>query len=187
MIEYSEINENDLKQIIDLYETYLNSGEYIINSIKEAFETENYLGFKACDGDRIVGFFSGQEGMAFTYPHPELEKEISDFAGSKKIYNPDALFLHEEYRNKGIAKELIRRMKDKILEKNMQLVIVELWIYPNNTVPAKKPLEMFGEIVFQKEVPSFYKDLHKYGVKCPLCGDKCNCGALIIVFNLDNW
>lgn len=179
MIQYSEICEQDVEQVKDLYEMYLNSGKYIRDSIQTAFESKDYVGYKACAGDKIVGFFAGQAGVFFTYPHPEVEKEILEFAGNKKIYNPDALVVLPQYRNQGIAGELIRRMKKNILAKKADLALVELWVYPDQTVPAQKPLLGLGKAVYEKVISRFYQDLHKYGVKCPLCGDKCNCSALI--------
>ena len=47
----------------------------------------------------MVGFFTGQGGIGFTYPQPELEKEILKFVGTKKVYTPDGLFVLEEYQN----------------------------------------------------------------------------------------
>ncbi len=179
MVTYSCIEEKDLDQIIALYETYLNRGGYIRDTIRKEFHTDDYLGLKACDGGKLVGFFSGQGGIGFTYPHPELENEIREVAGDRKLYTPDGLLVLEAYRKKGVAKELVRRMKRALLSKKVALALVELWIYPDGSVPAQNPLRGIGEAVYQKKIPLFYKDLKKYNIKCPICGDDCRCGALI--------
>lgn len=179
MITYSNIEEQDLDQVIALYETYLNSGDYIRNAMRTEFHTEDYLGMKACDGDKLVGFFSGQGGIGFTYPHPELEREIQKEAAGRKLYTPDGILVLEDYRKHGVAGELVRRMKEALLCKKVELALVELWIYPDGSVPAQNPLKGIGKAVYQKTVPLFYKDLKKYHIKCPLCGDDCSCGALI--------
>lgn len=179
MITYSSIEEKDINQIIALYEAYLNSGGYIRDAMRTEFHTDNYLGMKACDGDKLVGFFVGQEGVGFTYPHPELESEIRELAGDRKLYTPDGLLVLETYRERGIAGELVRRMKEALLCKKVELALVELWIYPDGSIPARKPLMRIGKTVYQKKLPLFYKDLKKYGIKCPICGDGCRCGALI--------
>lgn len=184
MIQYSEIEKKDLKEIINIYEKYLNSGKYIRKSIRDAFISKDFIGYKACDGERIIGFFTGQGGIAFTYPHPELEQEILEFAAGRKIYTPDGLYVAEEYRNKGIAAELILRMRESIRNKDVELALVELWIYPDRTVPAKIPLKGIGRAVYQKKVPMFYHKLKEYGVKCPICGDDCKCGVLIQLLEL---
>lgn len=179
MVIYSVIEEEELEQVIALYEAHLNSGGYIRNALRTEFHTGDYLGIKACDGDKLVGFFTGQGGIGFTYPHPELEREVLEWAGGRKLYTPDGLFVLEEYRKKGIAGELVRLMKEALLSKNVELALVELWIYPDGSVPAKKPLAGIGKAVWQKEIPLFYKDLKQYQIKCPICGDDCTCGAMI--------
>lgn len=179
MIAYSCIEEKDLDQVITLYETYLNSGDYIRNAMRTEFYTDDYLGIKACDGDKLVGFFSGQGGIGFTCPHPRLESEIRKVAGDRKLYTPDGLLVLEDYREKGVAGELVRRMKEALLFQQVELALVELWIYPDGSVPAQKPLRGIGKAVYQKKIPLFYRDLKKYNIKCPICGDDCRCGALI--------
>lgn len=179
MIAYSGIEEKDLDQVIALYEAYLNSGNYIRDAMRTEFYSSDYLGMKACDGDKLVGFFVGQEGAGFTYPHPELESEIRKLAGDRKLYTPDGLLVLEAYRERGVAGELVRRMKEALLCKKVELALVELWIYPDGSIPARKPLMGIGKTVYQKKIPLFYKDLKKYKIKCPICGDDCRCGALI--------
>ena len=179
MISYSCIEEKDLSQIIALYENYLNSGEYIRNSMEKEFYNGDYLGFKACEDGEIVGFFTGQSGINFTCPHPELENEIKEFAKDRKIYTPDGLLVLEEYRGRGITRELVDRMRRALLDKKVELALVELWIYPDGSIPAQKPLRGIGEAVYQKKVPLFYKEIKKYGIRCPICGENCTCGALV--------
>ena len=179
MISYSCIEEKDLSQVITLYENYLNSGEYIRDSMEKEFYNGDYLGFKACEAGEIVGFFTGQSGISFTYPHPELENEIKEFTKDRKIYTPDGLLVLEEYRGRGIIRELVDRMRRALLDKKVELALVELWIYPDGSIPAQKPLRGIGEAVFQKKIPLFYKDIGKYGIRCPICGEECTCGALV--------
>lgn len=183
-MEYSRITKSDLEEIIKLYEKYLNPGEFIQDTIREMFEEEKFVGFQAKDGEKIVGFFFGKEGIDFTYPHPELEKDILSVVGTQKLYTPDGLLVLDEYRNQGIAGELIRRMKDWLKANGMEIALVELWIYPDDSVPAREPLMGLGEVIYEKTIPDFYKDLHKYNVRCPICGEKCTCGALIELIRL---
>ena len=89
MVTYSCIEEKDLDRVIALYEAYLNSGGYIRNAMRTEFHTGDYLGMKACDGDQLVGFFSGQGGVGFTYPHPELESEIRKEGDRGRAGPPD--------------------------------------------------------------------------------------------------
>lgn len=184
MIEYSEITEADLDEMIFLYEKYLNSGKYIEDMMKREFYSPDYIGFKACDKGRLVGFFCGQGELGFTYPHAELEKEIRRFAAGRRLYTPDGLLILPDYRKHGIAHELISRMKDRLVENGIELALVELWIYPDGSVPAQKPLNGIGPAIYRKKVPMFYGSIQDYGIECPICGKNCTCGALIEVLDV---
>lgn len=184
MINYSLIEETDLLEVICMQETYLNSGDYISQSIQTAFACKNYIGYKACHEKEMIGFFSVQEGIAFTCPHPELEHEIANMVKQRKIYTVDGIIVLEQYQNQGIASELIRRMKEALKQKDAELVLIEMWIYPDNTIPAQKPLAEVGNVVYQKKVPMFYQNIQTYGIACPVCGKQCQCGALIQLMEL---
>lgn len=184
MVEYSLIEEKDLPKIICMQETYLNSGTYICDTIRNAFVNQNYLGYKACDGNETIGFFSVQEGIAFTYPHEALEQELVDIVKQQKVYTVDGIIVLEKYQNQGIASNLIKQIKKCLLEKGAQLVLIEMWIYPDDTIPAQKPLVELGNAIYEKRLPMFYRDIQKYGIQCPVCGKQCQCGALIQLIEL---
>ena len=184
MITYREIEEKDLEQIIRFYEKYLNSGSYIREGIIEGFRNKGYIGIKAEYDGRMVGFISGRSGIDFTYPHPQLEQKIRELSGGGKIYTPDAIVVLPEYRIHGIGHKLIRKMHNKMMKEGHKLALVELWIYPDGTVPAQSPVKEFGTMVFSQKVPMFYKDNQKYQILCPKCGEDCKCGAMIELWDL---
>lgn len=186
MVTYSEIGESDLDEIIKLYEVYLNSGKYIRDSMRENFRKKDYIGVKACDTGKLAGFFTCQDGIGFTYPHPEMEAEIAQAARGKSIYTLDGLAVREEYRSRGIAEEMVLRLRDILCRKGVGLVLAEQWIYPDGrTIPAYHALRSMGKTVYEKKIPMFYRDLNKYQIRCPLCGDNCRCGAMIELLELD--
>jgi len=45
MIEYREITEHDIPTIVELYAKYLNSGESISQSIRDAWRDGDYMGY----------------------------------------------------------------------------------------------------------------------------------------------
>lgn len=184
MITYSNIEENDLEEMIALYESYLNRGTYIRDSLKKEFCNDEYLGFKVCDDGRMIGFHTGQGGICFTYPHPALEEEIRNFVGDKKIYTLGGILLLEEYRGKGIAGQMMDLMKRALIDKGVELVLVEMWVHPDGTVAAEKLVAELGTAVYRKKVPLFYKELGKFDIECPLCGVDCVCGALVKIFEM---
>ena len=160
MVTYSEIGESDLDEIIKLYEVYLNSGKYIRDSMRENFHKKDYIGVKACDTGKLAGFF---------------------------LYaDEDGLAVREEYRSRGIAEEMVLRLRDMLCRKGVGLVLAEQWIYPDGrTIPAYHALRSMGKTVYEKKIPMFYRDLNKYQIRCPLCGDNCRCGAMIELLELD--
>lgn len=184
MVSYSLITQEDLPQIIYLHETYLNSGSYIRSTIEAAFLAGKYVGYKACDGNKIIGFFSVQEGIIFTYPHEELEKHIHTLVCEREIYTVDGIIVLEEYRNRGIAGELLCLMKEYILKRKENMVLIEMWIYPDGMIPAEKPLMGLGDVVYQEVIPMFYRNIQMYGIECPICGTSCKCGAKIKLLRL---
>ncbi len=184
MIRYSEIRQGDIRQVVRRYEQYLNSGEYIRNDILEAFRASGYVGYKAEDGGRIVGIVSGRRGIAFTYPHPELGEELSGYAGCRGVYTVDCLLVLPEYRHTGIARNLIYCIRRWLKGIKTELVLAEIWMYPDASVPAAAAFAHLGRTVFHRALPEFYKENETYGIECPICGKHCCCGALIEMYLL---
>lgn len=130
-------------------------------------------------------FFLGRSGIDFTYPHPDLEKRILQIAQGAAMYTPDALLVLPHCRQKGVAHALISRMYQRMMQLHYKLAIVELWIYPDGTVPAQNPLTGLGKTIFSKRIPMFYQKSKQYEIQCPICGEDCKCGALIEIISLD--
>ncbi|MBO4336986.1 MAG: GNAT family N-acetyltransferase [Lachnospiraceae bacterium] len=183
MISYSEVTDNDLGDIIEYYERYLNSGGKIKDSIRSAFENREYFGFKAEDNGRAIGFFTFQDGIAFTYPHEDIEQQVIKVAGDMKVATVDALMVSDRYRGLGIATELAKRCSVLLKEKGVELIMVEIWIYPDGRSPARKVYDKMGKTVWSRKEELFYRDSADYGIICPICGKKCMCGAFIEVID----
>lgn len=184
-VEYLPIGRKDAESIADMYERYLNGGEGIREHIRAGIEEEDYTGYKAVCGGRLAGFVSGRAGIDFTYPHPELKRKIEEMFPGKKIYSPDAMVVAPEFRKMQTARTLGRKVIQSVYDKGYNLLVTELWIYPDGSVPALKPVLRWGRPVYQEKVPGFYKDSDRYGITCPICGSHCTCGALITVLELD--
>ena len=184
MITYSKVTKDDLKQITEYYETYLNSGEAVRSSIRSAFERGEYFGFKAVDGDKVAGYFTFQEGVLLTYPHEDYERELKNAIGNRHAVTVDALMVDRDYRGRGIAKELARRNLEDLRSRGVELFCVEIWVYPDGSIPAKNVYEAMGKPIYHKLATKFYKDAHEYGISCPICGERCECGALLEVIRI---
>ena len=184
MIEYREIQKRDIPLITKLYAKYLNSGESISQSIREAWDSGDYSGYIAFCGDKPAGFFSIRSGITFTYPHPGLEAELTEFTRGKKTGYCDAILVIPEYRLEGVAEQLTERSINLLLNEGYEYFLAEIWIYPDGTAPAKAVFESMGDTVWQRRVDGFYSELEKYDMGCPICGSHCVCGAWVDIMDL---
>ena len=184
MIEYRPIEGADIPRIIELYAQYLNSGDYYADLIRASWEEGGYQGYAAVEDGEIAAFLTIRPGIEFTYPHPELEAELSDFVQGKAVANCDAMLVLPEYRHRGIAHELAARVHTLLLRLGYTYFLAENWIYPDGIIPARPLFESLGKLVWQRRYDGFYRDLKKYEMSCPICGEDCVCGALIDLMEL---
>ncbi len=183
-MELLDFKNSDLDELISFYKRFLNDGEDLFSSIRDACRADKYFGSKAVDKGRTVGFFTFQKGVLFTCPHPELLKKISDVAGDKNTYTVDSLMILPEYRRLGVAKAMAGRNSAILRERNADFLMAESWIYPDGRAPSLKIYENMGEVVFKEKIPLFYKDAFSLGITCPICGDHCRCGAWVLLVRL---
>ncbi|MDE7479152.1 MAG: GNAT family N-acetyltransferase [Lachnospiraceae bacterium] len=183
-IKYSRISQVDIRRVIEEYEQYLNRGQYIKSDMLRAFHSKGYVGYKAEDGGQIVGIISGRTGIAFTYPHLELEAELREYVSGRDVYTVDSLLVLPEYRHQGIARHLIDDMRKWLLRAGIKLALAEIWIYPDGTIPAATAFSCLGRTLFQRRISMFYKENRTYQIECPICGKNCCCGAVIKIFLL---
>ncbi len=184
MIEYRPIRGSDIPRIIAYFMQYLNSGQSIADSIRELWDQGVYKGYIALEGEEILGFMTVCPGISFTYPHPELEAELAAAVGEAAVAYCDALLVLPGHRNEGVAHGLALRVQKLLRQQNYDYLLAEAWIYPDGRVPAKAVYETLGEVVWQRNVDGFYRDQDKYGLSCPICGEKCACSACIELIKL---
>lgn len=183
-IRYVPIKKTDIKDVTSLYEDNLNSGSFMEEHILEGIESKDFVGYKAMHGEQMVGMFTGRAGLDFTYPHPELEDKIRKLFPQEKIYSPDSLVVLEEYRHHRVSKELGRKVITDVYAKGYTILVTELWIYPDGHIPADTAANQWGDVVYQEDIPGFYKNLEQYHLQCPICGTHCICGARIKILKV---
>lgn len=184
MLNYEKVTENDLDELIKFYRIYLNDGSNVDKYVSEGINSEHFVGYKCCSDGKMVGVLTARYGIDFTYPHKELNDDISALCKGKSIYTLDAIAVIPEYRKSGVASEITRLVMKQIKEYGGELSLMEMWIHPNGYIPVYKMFDVYGKYIYNKEVPLFYKDLKRYGFTCPICGEECRCGALIRVMEL---
>ena len=179
MIEYSHINNDDFEQMTELYRKYLNDGEYVEQELKRKYAECDYTGVKAMDGDKMAGFASMAKGIDFTYPHPELLERVNAIVDGDIAYTGDAVVVREEYRGHGVSHKMFEECYKLMCERKAKYILTELWIYPGGDIPAEDSVLSLGRVVYREYIEDFYKDLNKYGMTCPICGENCRCSACI--------
>ena len=183
MLQYSDLSHDDLEETIKLYETHLNSGGEIRFWLREGFDNPLYCGVKCTDGDKMVGMFSVRPGIVFTYHNEELAKQIGERWSGPELFTIDMVVVLPEYRRRGIARELLKRLHGRIVEKGGRRLLVEAWFRAeDSTAPLYGLLdEYFKKTEVVGKFDNFYKDLGKHGIACPECGSSCKCGAIVFI------
>ncbi len=184
-MEYSALTREDLPELVRLYKQYLNGGDFIEQEAVRAFDSGIYFGVKAEENGQIAGLLGFREELELTYPHPALEEELLGVLGAHRFCSVDCLLVLPEYRGHGLSHGLALRGRQELLDRGIELVQAEIWIYPDGQSPAREPLETLGEVFWQRREDRFYPKLKEYGMTCPLCGEDCRCGAWIDVMNVN--
>lgn len=184
MLIYTAPERNDEDALVEMYETYLNSGRVIRDYIREGLENKDFVGVKCVDTEtgKTVGILSARPGIQFTCPHPDLEKIIRERWGSEGAYTGDMLVVDPAYRGRGIARELAKQLRIGLLKKHASYFLQEQWLrHKDGKIPAKNPMMNVGEATLVTVDKNFYSNLGEVGLTCPDCGENCKCGAVVSV------
>lgn len=183
MLMYERAELADAPAITRMYETYLNEGPSIADYVRQGLEDPRMVCIKCVDTDTgaLVGIIGSRPGPEFTYPHPELEEEIKARWGPEGIYSSDVMIVNPAYRGRGVSRELTVQLREGLKAVGARAIAMELWIRPDGEIPALRSARHLGEAVVVARSEDFYRDLARYGLRCPVCGSHCRCGALIAV------
>ncbi len=169
----------DTEDLIRGTNDFLTSGETVGETIRHCVRDGNYYGFVVEDEGDLVAFQTYKKGIDFTLPKPELTEEIEAKFPGLTLFTGDTMFVGERARHRGIASRFITLTRADIVSRGGDLMMTEQWVYPDGRSPINDLTGKFGELVYEKKIPGFYKDLGKYGMRCSICGDNCKCGAVI--------
>lgn len=186
MLIYTDPEREDEDVITEMYETYLNAGDSIRGYVREGLEDERFVGVKCVDSDngRMVGILTARPGIQFTCEHPELVKIIEKRWGTEGVYTGDMLIVDPAYRGRGIAVTMALQLRRRMEERGAVCMVMEQWLRSRERdVPAMHPMQKAGDAILITVDRNFYRDLAKYGLTCPECGDVCRCGAVISVMD----
>ncbi len=183
-IDFLPITPADAGSVADIYEQYLNGGEYMRRHVEEGILAQGYVGCKAvCEGE-IIGVVSARRGIDMTYPHPEMEECLRKLFPARRFYSLEAMVVLPQFRRHNIMHTLGRHLLPGLYANGCELFFTELWIYPDGDIPADWEVSSWGECVYEEDVPMFYAHLADHGMSCPLCGENCVCGARIKILDM---
>jgi GNAT superfamily N-acetyltransferase len=184
-MEFCTVGPEDLETIAIISEQHLTHGKKILEEIRHHRNLKDYFGVKAVEKGEMIGFYTCIENdIVFTLPHPEMKSLIEKMTAGEKTITGDTLYVKPAWRGKGIASELAKRVTAMARERDGKYFLTEAWIHPEGVTPAKKIVVFNGEVIFEKIIPFFYRDLSKYGMECPICGKDCRCGAQVQLHRL---
>lgn len=186
MLIYDKLSLDDLDNMSELYELYLNSGPSISGWLREGLTESGYVGLKCLDGERMVGVISARPGVEFTCGHEDISSLIKQRWAGYQLYTGDMMAVLPAYRNQGIARELARGFKDELIRNGCERLVLEEWHRSlTDDIPASGVHKYFGKYELVGKYNDFYRDIGKYGLACPECGgSSCRCGAYICVITL---
>lgn len=174
----------DLDELVRLHGIYLNYGEGIRPHFRSVLETPGTVALKYAVGAEIAGILIYTEGISLSGGHPALAAKIEQFAAGAKIYTGDAVLVQRRFRGMGLSTALYRRAAAELAKRDAELVLHELWVYPDGSVPSRSVIKAFGPWVFLGQFERFYKDFYHYGYVCPICGGDCVCTAQLYLSKL---
>lgn len=181
MISFRKILPTDYNLVLQWYQRYLNSGEYIAETLYKDMTNEEYVGFVMEDDENCVGIISAKPNICFTYPKRELEEEIKNHIGNRRIFTLDSIVIDEKFRGRHLSCTLGKLLIDALKDIGVELLLVEYWIMTNGDIPADRFLKKFTKQIYSKKIPMFYDHLNDYNIECPICGKQCVCGAEVLV------
>lgn len=188
-VYYDNLTTNDLDKMIELFEKYLNSGTGVGSYLEKTLEKKDTIACK-CENESglILGFVMYSVGIALSGSHKNICEKVKFISNGAHTYTGDALTVREEYRKSGIAHELMKIARGKILAKSIQsgsdiFVLHELWMHvKSGYVPAEHVVrDIYPETRDVGVYPDFYQDFYKFGFICPICGSDCHCSAKLVL------
>jgi hypothetical protein len=185
LITYTFVTKADADALSAFYAENLNNGPGLTAWLADALELPGYIGVKAMDGNRLVGAVSVRPGIDFTCNHPDLEEGVQSMFPKGDISTFDMWLVDSAYRHRGISRHMAEILKAKLAMADIKHILAEQWVHLGESEPEITPsLELVGDVKKLMTIPHFYRNLSECGMTCPICGENCQCGAVISIVHL---
>lgn len=161
MITYKKINVDNRQDLIELMKNVLNKLErkeffipFTENEIEELFQESKTINYGAFDDEKLVG--TAQLYLEEGNYIKNVKKEIN--LVSDKVIELGGYLVLEEYRNKGIMKELEKILIKEAKENNYEYIIIT--VHPDN-LPSNKAVEFTGaKIVKTTKLGEYLRNIY---------------------------
>jgi GNAT superfamily N-acetyltransferase len=186
MITYTFITKADADALSAFYAENLNDGPDLMAWLANALELPDYIGVKAMNGDRLVGAVTVRPGVDFTCNHQDLEEGIENMFPKGDVSTFDMWLVDPNYRGLGISRRMAKLLKARLREVGVRHILAEQWVHPGERGSEITPhLALIGDVHKLMTIPHFYRNLSECGMTCPICGENCQCGAVISIVYVD--
>jgi len=175
---------DDIDDISSLNEKYMFYGSAVRPHFEELLQNPDNIALKCTVNGDFAGALTCLKGIALLGNHSELISRIKRLSEGRNIYTGDSVVVKSEYRRLGIAGKLCSGMLEELRNRGAELLLSEIWVYPDGNAPALKTFGSFENHTFLGHFENFYSDLHNLGYTCPVCGVKCACSAIIQLIEL---
>ena len=184
-MQIKQLTPEDIPLVIDLHSSYLNYGPGVTSYIKNIFDKKEYTGFQCITNDEdVAGIILYSKGISLLGDHALIQKKVSELAGKRVVYTGDAVVIKQEYQDQGISRLLHQAIIDELKKRGVELVLLELWVHPDGSIPAKNVIHYFKGYTFVGFYKNFYQFFFQDGFFCPICGEICHCGAKLYLCSI---
>jgi len=187
LLKYREALPSDSAEISRLVKVYVDDEEFL-SYLRYCLEGTAYgssLGFVAeTEEGKLAGFTLFREGLHFTEERSDYFDIIRRDAGSGKIWSSVIVVTDEKFMRRGLGLELFSKTADRLKEKGVNCVLMEIWVRSTGWKPAWglvrkypwKTLKVYGTVRnFYSEAPG------RENYICHVCGHPCRCSVEVTV------
>jgi len=182
---YDALSIDDLDEVSGLYRRYLNGGDTVREMLRGWFEAPRFTGVKCLDGGAIVGATSAKAGVEFTCGHEDIARLVKERWAGYDIFTWDLMIVLPEFRGHRIATNLVLKLRENLKKLGCERLIAEGWVIKAQARCLNfNVYKYMGPQTDVGEYPDFYRDIGKFGMTCPVCGNaECVCGAVVSVID----
>ena len=178
---------SDLDEIVSLHEESVTRGPGVRPDFELLLNDPDTVGYKYVIDGVIAGFIMFRKGFMLSGGHMDLIREYQEFTKGELTYTGDSVIVRPEYRRRGIGEALQKTSVRELLRRGVVFLLLEHWVPKGKEEGmAYTLLKYNGESNDMGLHLNFYKDYHKEGFVCRLCGEDCICSAHIFICKLNN-